>query len=973
MLFAVLGFLSGNAQRLISTLYSTNSELSSSETHYVVTGADGYVWIASEYGLSRYDGKEFKTYTIQNGLPGKSNTLLELRKGPNDRIWITSLENDISYIENQQIHPFLYSKDTSYNPGRGEFFCCDTENRKWIFDWYLNALYREKEGGNFVRVFDPCKNRLNEDRPQQFTLIRIQASGTLPYQSQNLDSDVAQPSVSCTGPYIQLTFPANEELRSYTFHYSAQREEYVGIDQHGNYVRFNKDSILSYGQQIIDENDAVSFVYEDREQNFWLGGSNGVYLFRHGNFAEPYEHLMKGHFLTSMSQDLEGNYWFSDFHKGIHKTASIHFRLLDYSTSLNKKVSALRKHQNHLWFSTDQGEIWKVDTHHQAERVYPKHSEPIDFFPFEVLENERLLLPTQNSEIQEFRSTSTIAKDPIIYSRSHGSDIYVGFRLGFLKLRSDPKTGAITTLMDSKNDLFNFQWRTNAINEDGDEVWVGSTHGLYLWKNDSLIPMEQHSSLLGSRIMALEKLTPEYLVIGTKGSGLLLLNKRSKKVNSITEKEGLLSNYIKTLFIQDHTLFIGTNRGLSKLTLTDQLEIENLQNLNIHNGLASNEIWDIIEFNGKIWLATTHGLVYFDDALVKPNNSPPPIYLSEVRVADSLIQKSDGPPQLQKGDRNLLIQYHGVGFRAGNNIRYRYLIRHEDEDSDTVYTSSEEARFINLSPGNYTFRVWAQNEDGYWSEHPAEFSFNIPETFLETIWFQLMLLLLSFFALVLTFFLYLQRRKRIFSQKLQTEELKQQALAALMNPHFIYNSLAAIRHFIHNHDIQQSSRYLGLFSRLIRLNLLSVKNGFIELEDEIERLKLYLEIEQMRFDNKLEFQVNIDPDLDIFDITIPAMIIQPYVENAIWHGILPTGKPGKVTLSIAIIPEQILEIRIHDNGVGISDEPKPKKTHHTSVGMSITKKRLELLSKKTGKSYRVSVGKGEQNRGTEVLIQLAIS
>ena len=176
------------------------------------------------------------------------------------------------------------------------------------------------------------------------------------------------------------------------------------------------------------------------------------------------------------------------------------------------------------------------------------------------------------------------------------------------------------------------------------------------------------------------------------------------------------------------------------------------------------------------------------------------------------------------------------------------------------------------------------------------------------------------------------------------------ALLAQMNPHFIFNSLNSIDSYIIRNESKQASEYLNNFARLMRLILQNSRSNYISLKDELVALGLYLQMESLRFKNKFSYVVDVQGDLDINATLIPPMLIQPYIENAIWHGIMckTNGEAGKVELGIYKKDDNLL-CTISDNGIGRKKaaELKERKSnsHKRSMGMQITKDRIEIINK----------------------------
>jgi LytS/YehU family sensor histidine kinase len=182
-------------------------------------------------------------------------------------------------------------------------------------------------------------------------------------------------------------------------------------------------------------------------------------------------------------------------------------------------------------------------------------------------------------------------------------------------------------------------------------------------------------------------------------------------------------------------------------------------------------------------------------------------------------------------------------------------------------------------------------------------------------------------------------------------DLKHQALSASLNPHFIFNALNSIQYYFNEHSKEEANKYLVNFSRLIRMNLDSAGNTFIPLSREIERLKLYMEYEKLRFEDKMNYRINIDEKINSERLEIPNMILQPFVENSIWHGLLNKKGEGVIDINISkrdkiisMLNYPVIEIEIIDNGIGLLESKKLKQSKHISKGISMIKERLNLLA-----------------------------
>jgi LytS/YehU family sensor histidine kinase len=202
---------------------------------------------------------------------------------------------------------------------------------------------------------------------------------------------------------------------------------------------------------------------------------------------------------------------------------------------------------------------------------------------------------------------------------------------------------------------------------------------------------------------------------------------------------------------------------------------------------------------------------------------------------------------------------------------------------------------------------------------------------------------------------YYARKRKVLFQKLKMNELRQQALAANMNPHFIFNSLNSIQHYINANKDREANEYLVSFSRLVRMNLESWQSGTVSLKDELDRLEIYLSLEKMRHSDMFDFSIEIDPKLNTFDCVIPPMLLQPYAENAVIHGLSKQAMQGMLTVRVRRMDEKYYLIELDDNGVGIHRAVKTKESDHKSLALAMNEERLKLFKDVNALDFAVEI------------------
>ncbi len=357
---------------------------------------------------------------------------------------------------------------------------------------------------------------------------------------------------------------------------------------------------------------------------------------------------------------------------------------------------------------------------------------------------------------------------------------------------------------------------------------------------------------------------------------------------------------------------------------------------------------------GEMVFGGRNDITITDPSRLRRNGEIPVPYITELLVLNQHYDLEPGSEKLKLTHKQ---NYFSIGFSAiaytmPKDVKFRY--RLSRFDNWTLASGRRFANYTNVPGGDYVFQLQAANSEGVWNEKILELPVHITTPFWFTWWFRIGVVLAvvaagwSLYRYRLNQLKKKQKLKSEYEKKLANVEMS--ALLAQMNPHFLFNSLNSIDSYIIRNESRQASEYLNNFARLMRLILQNSRSNYISLKDELEALDLYLQMESLRFKNKFSYSIKVDEDVDTSSIVIPPMLIQPYVENAIWHGLMhnTNGKPGQVELQV-LRKDDNLVCLITDNGIGRkkADELKAKKqnNHKRSMGMQITRDRIEIINK----------------------------
>ena len=415
---------------------------------------------------------------------------------------------------------------------------------------------------------------------------------------------------------------------------------------------------------------------------------------------------------------------------------------------------------------------------------------------------------------------------------------------------------------------------------------------------------------------------------------------------------------LKIVYIDTRKLLISTYNQVGFLDISTGAFEAWEYDPNNPGGLLPNHYYvDLLnDRHGKLWVSSWHGVQYTHQAFLPPSDR-----VSNLRVAitavdvtprfdkDSSLLLYTETLDMDKTQRDITFHYVLPNPKEPSSVQYQFML--EGYDQDWISTDQRTARYAKLKGGEYVFKVKAkEGKNAEWSE-TTMLPVNIPKKLTETAWFWIVSIIsVLAFGFGLFYFLISRARKeaRIKAEfEHQLSEIQMQALRAQMNPHFLFNSLNSIKYFAISKSKDETAAYLSKFAMLVRAILNNSKEKTISLNDELEALRLYIEIEHLRLEGKFDYEIQIDPNIRTKQVQIPPMILQPYVENAIWHGLLHKEGRGLLRVEVRDMGRQIQCI-IEDNGIGRARSQAMRKNqvdHRKSVGMQITGDRIALINK----------------------------
>lgn len=941
-------------QRHYYISYSVNEGLAQSQVRDIFQSKDGHLWIATVGGVSKFDGNTFQTFNKSNGLLNNLANLIyegsdgkvyaacqgglvgfdqhsrNAKKFPSpfeemlvfDAISDQSTEilatngNGIAYFSNDQLESTIDLGGDDQNfvrciEGTSELFLAGTKRGLFSID-----------GNQTVNVITDSLsvNAIVNDGEKYW--IATNGDGLYTYDNDGLS--LFSDDKSIHGSYIRdICIGKNNEpwfiTKNAVYKIRKETKEVIRIPS-------------------FDESQTTNLkvIFADRESNIWIGTDGSGVLKYTRDIFEVYttDDGLTSNTVMAITQGEKQEFYFATYGFGVVEKSQNSLDTINFEDGLeNTTVWSLLPRKDELWIGTSNGlYVW----------------DGTNVSPFEKNDN----LP--------YKRISTMFEDD-------ADRLWIGTRNGVSAFEND---SLFTPPAFVTNDIA----VVKAFVQIDQALWLNSSKGLVEYNLEST-NLEIHTTetgLVDNPPNCLVGDSENNLWIGSD-EGLVFFNTEQDTGQLIKLSPRVSSNIVNFVSNEeDNRIWIGTDNGLFSLNLDKFYEerVAQIESYNEHDGILSkecNQNATYVDEAGHVWFGTNGGLIrYVGTSLTDTSGKIFSIELSDVQLNfESILETSgDGlaseqnPTELDYTQNRLTFRFSAIHFTNPDKVSYSYRLIGSDEEWSPP-TKETFVTYANLPPGGYAFEVRAKLGHGDWVSRRAQYAFVIHPPFWREWWFFLLALLgIGAIGFGIYRVYRSQREKEEEVEKLNDKAkmlgLEQQTLNAHMNRHFIFNALNSIQYYINTQDRKQANMYLSDFAALVRKNLDSAQVDSIYLQDELERLKLYMNLEQMRFKDRFEYKINIEPGMDIEGILVPSMLLQPFVENSIMHGILPSNNKGLIEIDIKS-NEETLSISITDNGIGIENSVLSKNgtSHHVSNGMKITKLRLGLLGRISKKRYGV--------------------
>ncbi len=932
------------------------------EFYDILEDSQGYIWLAADNGLYRYDGRYFKNYT--NG-DKRGLSVFELREDAKGRIWCINITGQLFYVDNDELISFVDLReklggilgsyeidgDTLYIFGNSKLIAISLTTRKQevLLEAGLISFLKRGDDGT---IFFSAGDRLYVLKDGHFKSMADYSQ----IRDQELKND----------PYRgvpQILLSERDSLLIY------RKETSFDVFRLGNLTSPDK-KILSEVKNLY-----ISKILRVGEQ-FWITSNKGLHIYDK-ELTYIASHLQQ-YFITDVARDRDDNYWITTLRSGVFVIPNIHIQTFPKSSALN--INSLEKVGNRtLIFGTVDGKLGTFDITEIKIDVQQLES---DFsvsaiaynsdknLTYVSLDNSSYVLDMNSKKLLKSRGFSN-AKDIAIYDEN--TILFTSY-YGVATLKN-----AFQFQPDEAKFIIN--------NRRGYTCFKSiKTGNFYVATVDDLLRYDATLSSQSIRneekaifATSITETTDGTLWVSTFKNGIYgILN--DEVVISFDEKDGLLTNEIALIKGDGNHLWIVSDKGLQYL----DTQYGDLRTLNSQDGIPSRKISGIQVMGKRVFFSTNEGFFSIHKAQAFKRYNAPEIRINSVKIMgkDTLLSSQY---ELPYEKNRMTVTFQSNTFQSTKNITYEHRLLGGNEEWSALPAGVNEVQFNSLSNGKYVFEVRAINNTAKIGSEVKSIKIKVLKPFWLRWWFATVLFILALGIIVFT----IKRRQKLLIRKKQQElvqarsenrmtALKLENLRSQMNPHFIFNALNSIQEYIVLNKKNEASDYLGKFSDLIRGYLSSSVADMISIRDEIEGLETYLSLEKMRFEEEFTYTLSFSDELVYQNFEIPTMLLQPFLENSLKHGLLHKKGAKKLSLKAVICEENgmsLMKVIIEDNGVGrlrASAFSRKRKPNHKSFSSKATEDRLALLNKQkhteVGITYTDLYDSHDQAIGTKVTI-----
>jgi hypothetical protein len=910
--------------------YGQGNGLQGNLVYSIDKDTKGYLWFSTDMGVSRYDGYQFRNYSTADGLT--DNEVFGIKEDSKGRLWMMTRSGI----------PCFFSKDSMHNPTTDSFLTNIQPNG------FLSAFYEDNDSNIYLGFYDGSIFSISPN----LEVKEIGCSGVCRILGIGFGSKFGVYSVQNINWIQSISFPYLQRIQLSNMTITGSENYPVKFLDIGN-----GSMMLTWGKnlRIVDQllntrtyqniiaKGKILGIFPGLDSTIHLATTNGAYHYRIGKLNTPIEApVLTDRPVFSIYEDESSGTWYGT-DMGVYFRPKIACKQLFPNRMGDRPTAIIFLPKGNLLVGFDDGKILEYDE--DLQLIRQDNTDSFSVRSFHSRYDSEVWIRTFGGLYR--RTANGICRIQNLNTRDldfancSSNTLAICNNTGLHSV--DPNRYSSFLFGDSSIIIPKGQETTQCYcleYDHSDELLVAASDGIYRLRGNLREHFEDVEILANySVIQQILPLSSGPLFFGTAGNGLIVEN--NGLAIRLTTADGLRSNFVSALAEDsDGGVWVGGNNGLQWMDINGR-EVSSAE---IASSILNHQrIHGLLVSPSRLVAASDDNVYIFDKAglLNRTSGLHPQIETVTLVEDGSTI---DQGMELDYENSSIQFDYVSISFLSSNNIQYRYRLLGLTETWNL--TEVRFAKYPSLGPGDYTFQVQARLLGGKWADQTATFGFSIAPPYWKTWWFVFFSVLVSIAFLVFGFYLIYQnftRRNLLMNRALVAE---QKALITQMNPHFIFNTLNSIQYYYLTNDFENANEYLADFGALMRLILENGRRPRITISNEIEMLNLYIRLEQLRLGNNFDFEIQffeLNPDQTL----IPPMILQPIVENAIWHGLSNKGERGRLDVYFRHVGD-CLVITVEDDGIGRRQAAALKsneKTKHESLATSITEERLEIMKK----------------------------
>jgi len=960
-----------NAQKKQLRAYTVEDGLPQSQVFDIVQDDMGYLWLGTQGGgLCSFDGDSFQVWNENDGL---SSNYIHALHALNDTIYVGSkrglsikVRNGFINVESPQINRFYFSGTQKYlATKRGVYELSNDNNLKKVkinseIDEssindviYENSFFWLATSSGFWKLSDLNSNAKTLEKLETNNFTAVVAFEDTIYAATFNDGTLIYDIDDLEHPILM-----REPLRINAMSIQNKKELWIATDNDGISII---DPKTNTEKALINTNNGLAVphirkVIADKQSNIWIATSGwGFYKYYQNNFQHFNKNTgLKGNRVYAVHNAKNG-LWVSSSEAGLAKIddEGIH-HIPGYKTFSEVKIKTIASDKKgNIWAGSDGRGLLFRETK-TVDSIIVDSSDVFD------VKQEKISKTVIRNHV--LNSDTGFPYNWIIKTHVEGNTVWAAtYSSGIVKFDyyAEKDSLAIRRTFGAKDGIKDLLIK-DMVKDDQGRLWYATRNGHLGYVKEGNV--NHLGAVLNLKVQIGTLLFKNNtLFIGTAGRGVWWTETNDgsnfKKLKGV--KKLYSENIYQLIFDDEGYLWVGTERGVDRVTLDKDNDIVDVFHFGRNDGFLGIETClNAVDkdTNGNLWFGAIYGLTQFVPSESSKEVLKPKIHFKDVEIAyrsvDSIDLKlwtnTDKVLELSPKQRQVSFKYKTVDLDHPTDIQYRYML---NETKWSPWSMDPAQNFSGLAYGSHKFTVQSRNNRWEMSD-PIDFKFHIDSPLYEKTWFQWTIIVLAIALLGLYALRYIRRMKlenNAEQERLKLQNhlltLEQKALRLQMNPHFIFNVLNGIKAMAGTKP-EKMNATINNFATLLRETLINSRKDTISLDQEIKTLRHYIEVEKLMAPSPFDYEVIVNSDLNPEEILVPPMLIQPFVENAIRHGILKGRKAGVLKVQFDT-DEEYLQCTVLDNGIGIfqSQQSKPK-TDHQSMALTVTRERLESISGK---------------------------